>query len=72
MKTLERYQWRRSSIFIVKGNTHMTSILRGSGERGGGGKEKNEMLLDVGGGGLASILDVQSLFFLLKKIGFAP
>ena len=30
------------------------------------------MLSDVGGGGLASVLDVQSLFFLLKKIGFAP
>ena len=30
------------------------------------------MLLDVGGGGLASVLDVQSLFLLLKKIGFAP
>ena len=28
------------------------------------------MLSDVGGGGLASVLDVQSLF-LLKKIGFA-
>ena len=30
------------------------------------------MLSDVGDGGLASVLDVQSLFFLLKKIGFAP
>ena len=31
------------------------------------------MLSDVGGvGGVASVLDVQSLFFLLKKIGFAP
>ena len=26
------------------------------------------MLSDVGGGGLASVLDVQSLFFLLKKL----
>ena len=34
-------------------------------------KKKSEMLSDVGGGGLASVLDVQSLFFLLKKIGFA-
>ena len=30
------------------------------------------MLSDVGGEGLASVLDVQSLSFLLKKIGFAP
>ena len=29
------------------------------------------MLSDVGRGGLASVLDVQSLFFLFKKIGFA-
>ena len=28
------------------------------------------MLSDVGGWGLASVLDVQYLFFLLKKIGF--
>ena len=25
------------------------------------------MLLDVGGGGLASVLDVQSLFFFIKE-----
>ena len=33
---------------------------------------KNEMLPDVagGGGGIASVLDVQSLSVLLKKIGF--
>ena len=30
------------------------------------------MLSDVGGWGLGSVLDIQSLFFLLKKIGFAP
>ena len=30
------------------------------------------MLSDVGGGGLVSDLEVQSLFFLFKKIGFAP
>ena len=29
------------------------------------------MLSDVGGGGLANVLDVQP-FFLLKKIGFPP
>ena len=30
------------------------------------------MLSDVGGGGLASVMDVQSLFVLLKKFGFSP
>ena len=30
------------------------------------------MLSDVMSGGLAIVLDVQSWFFLLKKIGFAP
>ena len=54
----------------------MTSTLReGIGVRGrGGGGGKNEMLSDVGGGGgvrVASILDIQFLFFLLKTIGFA-
>ena len=51
----------------------MASILRG-GEGGGGGvggSGKYEILLDVGGGRLVSVLDVQ-LFFLLKKIRFAP
>ena len=28
---------------------------------------KNEVLSDVGGGGLASVLDVQSLFFFIKE-----
>ena len=32
-----------------------------------GGVRKNEMLSDVEGGGLASILDVQPLFFIIKK-----
>ena len=45
----------------------MTSTLRG----GEGGKEKNEVLSDVRGGGFPSVLDVQSLLFFLKKIGFA-
>ena len=35
-------------------------------------KDKNKMLSDVGSGGLASVLDVQFFFFLLKKIGFPP
>ena len=44
---------------------------------GGRGKVKNELLLDVGGevrgwGGFVSVVDVQSLLFLLKKIRFAP
>ena len=30
------------------------------------------MLSDIGGGGLVSVLDVQALFFLLKKTRFAP
>ena len=51
----------------IWGDTHVTYTLRGMGMGGG----KNEMLSDVGGEGLASILDVQSLFFSLKKIGFA-
>ena len=41
----------------------------------GGGRGKNEMLSDVGiwerGGGLvASVLDIQLLYFLLRKIRF--
>ena len=55
-------------------NTHMTSTLRRSlcvcvcvcvcvGIK---------MLADVGGQKEASVLDVQSLFFSLKKTGFAP
>ena len=52
-------------VSVVKGDTHMTSTLREGGV-------KNEMLSDVGGWGgeLASVLEVQYLFFLLKKIGF--
>ena len=44
----------------------MTSTLRGVGV--GVGKAK----MRRGGGRLASVLDVQSLFFSLKKIRFAP
>ena len=33
---------------------------------------KNKMLLDLEDVGIASVLDVQPLFFLLKKIGFVP
>ena len=45
----------------------MTSILRVEGGRVEG-KAKNEMLSDLGGWrGLASVLDVQSLFFYIKE-----
>ena len=50
----------------VSGDTHMTSTLRRDGVKG-----KSEMLSGVGGRrGLANVLDVQSLFFLLKEVGF--
>ena len=39
----------------------MASTLSGGGE--GGGVRKNEMVSDVEGGGLASILNVHPLFF---------
>ena len=44
----------------------MTSTLRG------GGKAKMRCYWTLGEeGGVPSVLDVQSLFYLLKKIGFA-
>ena len=43
----------------------MTHTLRRGGEGQGAGAEG-------AGGGLACVLDVQSLFFLLKKTKFAP
>ena len=45
-------------------------LLGESGE--GGGKVKMRCYWRLGDGGLASVLDAQSLFFLLKKIEFAP
>ena len=36
------------------------------------GSDKNEILLGVRGGVLASVLDIPYLFFILKKIGFFP
>ena len=48
--------------FYFRGDTHMTSTWRGVG-----GEGKNEMLSDVGDGGLASVLDVQSSSFLIKE-----
>ena len=48
----------------------LSSNIR-SGEGGGLGG-KNEMLSDVRGQGIVSVVDVQSLFFSLKKIGFGP
>ena len=41
---------------MLRGDTNMTSTLRGVG------KKKNEILSGLGGGGLTSVLDVQSLF----------
>ena len=56
------------AIRSIRGDKHMTSTLRG-----GWGIGKNEMLLSVWGGGrVASVLDVQSSFLLLKKIEFVP
>ena len=49
----------------------MTSTFTGW-EEGWRGGAKNEIIWDVRGRRVASVLDVQSLFFLLKKIGFAP
>ena len=48
----------------------MTSTLR----RGGGGGAGRLKWYVVGrmGWGVASVLDVQNSFFLLKKTGFAP
>ena len=44
-----------------RGDTHITSTLRGDG--GWGGVRQKWDVLDVGGGELASDLDVQSLIF---------
>ena len=61
-----------------RGDTHMTSILKELGWMGEVGlgklgvKAKMRCYRTQGGRGLASVLHVQSLFFLLKKIGFAP
>ena len=55
---------------------HIWRPLWGEVRRGGDRWDKNEMLSNAGGKGrggeLESVMDVQSLFFLLKKIGFAP
>ena len=48
----------------------MTSTLRGGG--GWRAKAKMRCYQTEGSGGLASVLDVQSLFFLLKKSVFGP
>ena len=54
------------SINSIRSDTYMTSTLGG-----GGGSGKNEMLLDVGSWEVGSVLDVQSLFFLLIKLVWA-
>ena len=43
--------WENHSV--IRGDTHMSSTLK---------EGKSEILSDVGGGGLASVLDVQSFF----------
>ena len=48
-----------SACQIFRVDTPITSTLR---RRRWGGRCKNEMLSDVGGGGLASVLDIQSFF----------
>ena len=56
------------AIRSIRGDKYMTSTLRGGWRIG-----KNEMLLSGWSGGrVASVLDVQSLFLLLKKIEFVP
>ena len=63
------------TLTLISGDTtydvHTWHPLWGAGVLRQG---KNEILSDVGewGRGVASVLDVQSLFFLLQKIGFAP
>ena len=55
------------SSYSVRGDTHMTSTLRGVGVGvGGGGVGKDVMLSDVEGGGLASVLDIQPFFYEIK------
>ena len=51
-------------------DTHVISTERGW--EGQGGETKMIFYQTYGGGGLGSVLDVQFLFFLLKKIRFAP
>ena len=61
-----------SFFLIIRGDTHITSTLRKGGGGGGwGGEARMRCYWTKGSGVLASVLDVQSLFFLLKKTGFA-
>ena len=62
---------------IVRGDTHMTPTLKGGvcvcvcvcvWEKGVAGvQDENEMLSDVGGAGLASLPDAQSLLFIKEN-----
>ena len=58
-KCLQAFMWDANAFVGV-----MSWVRYGLGN--------NEMLSDIGGGGLVSVLDVQALFFLLKKTRFAP
>ena len=55
------------TIKTFRGDTNMTSTLKELG----GGKPKMRCYRTLEGERLASVLEVQSLFFLLKKIVFA-
>ena len=54
---------------LLRGDTHMKSTLMGYGV--GGGWQKWDVIRHRVWG-VASVLDIQSLFFLSKKIAFAP
>ena len=52
----------------IQGDKHMTSTLRGWRKGWGGGRlRQNKMSSDVRDGGLASVLDVQSFFFIKEN-----
>ena len=57
--------------YITRDDTHMTSTLRGVGVRQKRGIIGRSKVGGRGGGGVASVFNIQYLFFLLKKIGFA-
>ena len=67
---IERIGWL-SAAWHLGCDSHEISTLRGWEGRGGG-ETKMIFYQMYGGGGLGSVLDVQFLFFLLKKIRFAP
>ena len=72
------FSWSKFKIsaIILRGNIHMKSTLRwGGGWRGGwggggGGVRQKWDVIGCRGWGIASVLDVQSLFFYYRKLGF--